>query len=204
MRFVPERKTVGLPPKSVDALSDAVFMSSRDGLRWDRSFMEAFIRPGLDPRNWGDGHGNQTPAWGLLPTSPGEISIYWLEHYNYSGKPPSPPRLRRGTLRTDGFVSVAAPLSGGEVVTKPLLFEGGELVLNFSASAAGSVRVEMQGADGKPVPGFGLDQCVEVLGDDLERTVRWESGADVSALAGTAVRLRFALRDADLYSFRLR
>jgi len=62
----------------------------------------------------------------------------------------------------------------------------------------------MQNADGKPLPGFRLDECVEVLGDELERVVRWRGGADASRLAGTPVRLRFALRDADLYAFRFR
>lgn len=202
MRFVPERKTVGRPPRQVDALSDAVFMSSRDGRHWDRSFMEAFIRPGLDPRNWGDGHGNQTPAWGLLATSPEEISIYWLEHYGYSGKPFSPPRLRRGTLRTDGFVSVQAPYEGGEFVTQPLRFEGTSLVINFSTSAVGGIKVELQDQQGRPVPGFELDSADEIYGDELARPVTWQGRTDVSALAGKPVRLRFGMKDADLYSIR--
>lgn len=32
--------------------SDAVLLSSRGGNRYDRTFLESFIRPGLDPRNW--------------------------------------------------------------------------------------------------------------------------------------------------------
>ena len=32
--------------------------------------------------------------------------------------------------------------------------------------------------------------------------VTWKSGADVSALSGRPVRLRFELKDADLYSLR--
>jgi hypothetical protein len=31
---------------------DIVFMASRDGLHFDRSFIEAFVRPGLDADNW--------------------------------------------------------------------------------------------------------------------------------------------------------
>ena len=53
-----------------------------------------------------------------------------------------------------------------------------------------------------PVTGFALDDCVEVLGDDLARVVRWADGPDVSRLAGIPVRLRFELKDADLFSFR--
>jgi hypothetical protein len=32
----------------------------------------------------------------------------------------------------------------------------------------------------------------------------WKSGTDVSQLAGKPVRLRFELKDADLYSFQFR
>ena len=53
-----------------------------------------------------------------------------------------------------------------------------------------------------PIEGFTLDDCVEVLGDDLERVVHWSGGTDLSRLAGIPVRLRFVLRDADLFSFR--
>jgi len=79
-----------------------------------------------------------------------------------------------------------------------------ELVINFATSAAGSVRIEVQDADGKPIEGFALADCPETFGDAIERTVRWKAGPDVSRLAGRPVRLRFVLKDADLYSFRFR
>ena len=113
--------------------------------------------------------------------------------------------LRRYTLRVDGFVSVQAPLSGGELITKPLIFDGRELVLNFSASAAGSIRVELlRDQMDMPIKGFGLGDCIEVLGDDLDRVVRWSGGNDLSKLSEVPLRLRFVLKDADLYSLRFR
>ena len=45
-------------------------------------------------------------------------------------------------------------------------------------------------------------QALDGLGDDLERTITWAGGADVSALRGTPVRLRWFLKDADLYAFQ--
>ena len=42
---------------------------------------------------------------------------------------------------------------------------------------------------------FGVD-------DRLEKIVSWKSGADVSKLSGKPVRLKFQLKDADLYSFQ--
>jgi hypothetical protein len=64
---------------------------------------------------------------------------------------------------------VNAPYRGGELVTKPLVFQGRQLVLNFATSAAGGLRVELQDREGRPLPGFGLADAVEQVGDDVER-----------------------------------
>lgn len=204
MRFIHprDRDTIGFKPRKTDGFSDAVFMSSRDGLHWDRTFMEALIRPGLDPKNWGGAHGNTTPSWGIVQTGDAELSIYWAEHYdNYPAKEIMP-RLQRGTLRLDGFISVNAPYAGGELLTKPILFTGKHLAINYSTSAPGSVKVEIQDAGGKPVPGFALDDCIEIWGDEIERIVAWKAGHDLSSLMGNPVRLRFLMKDADLYSIK--
>ena len=122
-----------------------------------------------------------------------------MEHY----RRPSI-RLRRGTLRTDGFVSVNAPYAGGEFVTKPLVFEGNELVVNYATSVAGGLRVEIQDAAGKPIDGYRLAECVEIFGDEIERVVRWESGGNVGSLVGKPIRLRFVMAAADLYAMQFR
>ncbi len=204
MRFVPERKEVGYPPRPVDALSDAVMISSHDGLHFERTFREAFIRPGLNPDTWGGGHGNQTPAWGLIAHSSEEISLYWMEGADYVSQPGRPGILRRGTLRMDGFASVHAGYEAGELLTHPLVFQGSRLLLNVSTSAAGSVQVEVQTPDGAPVPGFELAQSKIIYGDEIQRPVTWEGKENVGELAGRPVRLRFVLKDADLYAFEFR
>jgi len=198
-RFIPDRvKHPELPP-SYAGLSEGVFMSTRDGYNFDRSFMEGWIRPGLDPENWWQR--TNGPAWGVVQTGPTELSVYWVEHYE---NPRHECQLRRGTLRLDGFVSVNAPYAGGELLTKPLTFLGRELVLNYATSAVGSVQVEIQDAAGKPVDGFALAQCPKIYGDEVEHVVSWAGKTDVSTLAGQPVRLRFVLKDADLYSLQFR
>jgi hypothetical protein len=47
-----------------------------------------------------------------------------------------------------------------------------------------------------------LSDSEEHFGDSLERTVVWKSGADISSLAGKAVKLRFVMKDADVYSIK--
>lgn len=105
-------------------------------------------------------------------------------------------------LRLDGFASAHAPYSGGELVTKPLFFTGKGLGLNFSTGAAGYVRVELQDDSGKPLPGFSLGDCPEMIGDSIERMVQWKGVTELSALNGKPVRVRFVMKDADLFSYR--
>ncbi len=187
------------------AVTDGMFMSSRDGQHFN-VWPESFIRPGLRQKeNWfyGDNYQN----WGIVETpstieaAANEISVYVSEA---SHQAENADRLRRHSIRIDGFVSVTAPLSGGELLTRPLVFDGRALVLNFSSSAVGDVRVEVQNARGAAIEGFGLSDCHEVWGDDLARTVKWGDTTDVSKLAGLPVRLRFVIRDADLYSIQFR
>ena len=194
-RFAPERKKVEEHDK--DGVSDAVFLSSRDGMNFDRRFMEAFLRPGRDRLNWTQR--SNMPAWGVVPTGPDEISIYFSENYDHPTG-----RLRRARLRTDGFVSVHADYRGGELVTRPIVFRGGALILNYATSAVGSVQAEIQDGDGRPVPGHALADSAEIYGDEIEHAVAWKGGSDLTRLSGRPVRLRFVMKDADLYSIRFR
>jgi hypothetical protein len=184
------------------AVTDALFMASRDGRtfkRWD----EAFLRPGLRPTgSWA--YGDCYLGWGMLETespireAPKELSLYategyWRRDYN---------AVRRYALRIDGFVSVHAGGGGGELVTGPVIFSEGSLELNVSTSAAGSARVEIQSPEGVPIEGYTLTDCTEIVGDDLAFPVRFRH--DPRKLASRPVRLRFVLRDADLYAYRWR
>ena len=64
------------------------------------------------------------------------------------------------------------------------------------------MKVEVQDADGKPIPGVSLEDCREQIGNELERVVSWKGGAELSMLAGKTVRLRFVLKDADVFAFQ--
>ena len=110
--------------------------------------------------------------------------------------------LERLTLRLDGFASVNAPYQGGEMITRPFRFTGNRLEINYSTSAAGGIRVEVQDAGGAPIPGFSLADCPEIVGDEIERIVRWKGSENLSALGGKTIRLRFVMKDADLYALR--
>ena len=110
----------------------------------------------------------------------------------------------RLALRTDGFVSVNASYAGGQMTTKPLTFTGKELVVNYSTGAGGHMRIELQDGEGHPIKGRALEDSVPVIGDEIERTATWKNGSELSRFSGQIIRLRFDMKDADLYSIRFR
>jgi hypothetical protein len=122
--------------------------------------------------------------------------MYVSEHYRWPDN-----RLRRVVLPKHRFASMHAGAAGGEFVTRPFTFAGDRLLLNYATSAAGSVQVELQDAAGKPLAGFALADMPPLYGDELDATAIWKS-ADVSSLVGKPVRLRFVLKDADIYALR--
>lgn len=191
-RFFEERKV--LPERPYPGISDAGFMTSRDAVHF-YLWPEAFVRPGLDIAEWADR--SHMVAAGLAQTGDQELSLYISERYQSKGA-----RFRRLSLPLDRFASLQAGSSGGEVITKLFTFEGSALRLNCSTSAGGSVQVEIQDRSGAPVPGFELERCHQVIGDGFELAVDWEGEPALARLAGTPVRLRLALVDADVYAFR--
>ena len=196
MRFVPERTkdTEGMSYPG-GGVSDAIFMASRDGVHWDRTFMDAWLRPGLEQRNWT--HRSQTPAVGLFPTAPDEWSMYVAEHYGWDTN-----GVRRVTVRPHGFASVRAGYHGGELLTKPVTFSGSTLYLNYSTSAVGAVSVEIQDLEGRPIEGFAAQDMDPLFGDDLDAPVAWKGASNLTRQNGVPVRLRIILKDADLFSIR--
>ncbi len=178
--------------------SDGVLLTTRPGTtRFDRTFQEALVRPGPGPENWVSR--TNYPLRGVVQTGPAEMSFFVMRHYAQPSW-----HIERLTLRLDGFGSVRAPYQGGEMLTRPLVFSGDSLVINYATSAAGSLRVEVQDMEGRPVPGFSLAECREIIGDEIERRVTWEGRPDLGQLSGKPVRLRFIMKDADLYSMRFR
>ena len=210
-RFMPGRrilstaqaKAIDVDPGYFSDCSDAVLMSTRGGTVYSRTFMDAFIRPGPGLENWVSR--TNYPALGIVGMPSGRLAMHIQKNY---GQPTA--RLVRYTLRSDGFVSINGPYTGGEMTTRLLTFQPAadndssscRLLVNCATGAAGSLRVEILGKTGKPLPGYSLADSREFIGDFIKRTIEWKNGHDVRPLAGRPIRLRFSLKDADLYSIR--
>ncbi len=177
------------------ALTDCVIMTSQDGLKFNRRD-EAFMTPGVENRNnwW---YGNCYTVHGLVETeaeeegAPKEISFYMGENYRIKNV-----NFRRYTLRQDGFFSWKAPYRGAEVLTKPIVIGGEEMLLNFATSAAGGIRVYVCDENGNELEGY---ESYTVFGDSVDRPV--EFAKPLAEIAGKTVRLKFKMKDADIYSF---
>lgn len=191
-------KTIG-PHRYFNDCSDAVLLTSRAGTTvYDRTFMETFVRPGLGSGNWVSR--TNYPLTGIFPVDAATMAFFTTRQYMQDSW-----HIERLLLRTDGFASVSAPWAGGELLTKPFTFAGRELEINYRTGAPGFVRVEVEdAAAGTPIPGFALEECPEIIGDEIERVVAWTHGTDVSRFAGQLVRLRVAMKDAELFSLRFR
>lgn len=194
MRLLELRKKAEEHP--YQGVSDAVMMTSRDGVNWDRPFMEAWLRPGTDRSNWTDR--NQMVACGLIETAYNEFSFYVLEHYRQDDC-----RLRRVAVRKHGFASVHAGYGEGEFTTRPVVSAGNRLLLNYATSAAGFVQVEVLDELGRVPDGLSFADMEPMYGDEPDGEVRWTSGAGLGALEGKPVRFRFRMKDADLYALRV-
>ncbi|MAG36915.1 MAG: hypothetical protein CL878_11830 [Dehalococcoidia bacterium] len=113
------------------------------------------------------------------------------------------PAVGLAKVRRDGFVSRDAGAEGGTLTTRLLQPGGSGLELNASVAEGGAIAVEVQDEYGAALPGFDLADCTPVTGDSLRHTVHWGDRRGDDAWLERPVRLRFQLRDASLYTFRM-
>lgn len=180
--------------RTATGITDTLLMTSRDGVKFNR-FDESFLKPYSEYRWW---YGDGWVARGIYETesdvenAPNELSFLAVENYRTNNV-----NWRRYTMRLDGFVSWYAKYTGGEVLTKPFTFKGNELELNFETGAMGTLIVTVCDENGNEIEGY---KTCEMFGDTVGRPAIFEK--DLKELEGKPVRLKFYLKDCDLYSFK--
>ncbi len=172
------------------AITDCIFMSSRDGRRFHR-FGEAFITPGYEnPDNWV--YGDCYPAYGLVEGEGGFDYMYQCLRYRSVGPRP----LIARPIRKDGFACYRAGKEEARVVTKSLVYEGDVLHLNFETAVPGYIYVSVFDEEGNALS----EESFEVFGNTVDRRVTVKGG--FAPYQGRPVRLSFRMREARLYSFQ--
>lgn len=193
-------------PRVGIAVTDSLFMTSRNGEDWTR-YTSAFMEPELeDEHNWI--YGDTELAYQLIDSGGNN---YYLYTTDYTLTQNHPKKLARYEIRKDGFACMTAGAAQQEILTKPLTFTGRTLHLNVQTTAAGSVYVEVLTPAEEPL----TPPSVEIYGNSIDRPVHFVAACDtamaqnpddntteidLSAYAGQPVRLRFKLREAKLYS----
>ena len=173
MRALPELEHREAARQGQPALRHGADRRAADGQPRRRALqaLERSLPPRPASEREGTWHyGHQYIAWHVVETAsaiegaPNELSLYAGESY-WTGNSSA---LRRYTLRLDGFVSALGPVLRRRAASPSRSRSpASKLTLNFSTSAAGGVRVELQAPDGQPIPGFALADCQEVFGDEI-------------------------------------
>lgn len=176
------------------AVTDAIFMFSRDGENWHR-YNEAFFAPGYEmAHNWV--YGDCYTAYNMIDSGAESYYMYDKGWHRSVGQPKP---LYRFEVRKDGFACWMADGEEKVLVTKPLYFDGENLHLNFQTSAAGHIYVDVLDEEGNVIPEA---TSFELFGDTIDRTVYFEDGSSFAKFAGKPVRLRFRMLDAKIYSMQ--
>lgn len=177
------------------ALTDSLFMFSRDGERFVR-FPEAFMTPGPEAaRNWyyGDcylSHGHAVTK-SAHDGADDEISMFFSRNYRSD----KPCELWRCTVRQDGFACIRAKFGGGTVTTRPAVVHGDTLSLNFSSSASGYLTLSILSGEEE------LFRSSKIFGDSVSRAVVIPQAVR-EKIAGKEVQIRIFLCDAAIYSIK--
>ena len=104
-------------------------------------------------------------------------------------------------LRLDGCCALKGGVEPGSVLTAPVEVSQNELHINVD-SWRGHVRAEvLDVSDGRPVPGYSMEESIPVVVDQVDESIRWKHKSDLSQLVGKVVRIRFSLLRAELYAF---
>jgi len=215
--------TVGVLHK-VDNMMDVQLLVSRDGVRWNRT---AKRQPFFAPR--GPGFWDAFMVSLVSPPVPVGDELWFFHggtnyHHDWffrhagekidhpEAKNPHDARFCLGlaTLRKAGFAGLYAnELREGIVVTRYLKNTGKQLIINGRCDRGGSIRVEVVDVHEEVIEPCTKENCDPLTSDSTDHTVTWRGsspiprGSSTERRADTDIRkLRFYLRNAELFSFR--
>lgn len=197
------------PQYGNDGFLDSSAAVSRDGIAWTRPDRRPYVALG-EKGEWDESF--VMIGVGLIRQGDKLLQYYNGIDISHGGtrkesKFSAQGRTRWGWMgaveqRLDGFYSADAAYGGGSLTTPLIRFDGKQLTLNINTSSAGSAKVAILGEDDQPIAGYSLDDCDEIMTNNVRHVVTWRQKPDVSALVGKPIRLKFAMRSAKLHAFQ--
>jgi hypothetical protein len=190
-------------PQRNDGRTEAQFIASRDGVKWERYSREPYIRPGLP----GSEMENMVYVGTGFVIRGDEIWHYGTGYRTTHGDTPGREKKADGTIfrwvqRVDGFVSLDTGDREGVARTLPVRVVGPRLLLNLDTGALGELRVGLLDRDGRTIPGFEVRECDPVQINATGVVVSWRGRSDLAALVGREVGIEIRSTRTKLYSFR--
>ena len=178
------------------AVTDSLFMSSRDGYNFTK-YDEAFITPPPEnPESFVYGDGTASPVLIEVPSKiPGADNEYMIIVRENFRAVENPNQLVKYTIRLDGFVSLHAGGEKVQAVTKEFIYSGENLYANMATSARGSVYFTLKCGDEE------YTSC-EMFGNSTDKRIRFDDDEVVKRLAGKPVTLKIEMFDCDVYSIK--
>lgn len=196
----------------LDHLMDTRLLTSRDGLHYTPAGDDCLTRPAIIPmaEQYGEWDRFQTRMTGAAPVMYKDKVYIYYRGFNTSHDKKNFPKdnwfagaLGLATLRLDGFASLGARFDGGTVTTTPFVCPGGSLTINVVSNHQGLVTAEVLNQAGNVIDHYAANQCVPIEADDVRALVKWKSREHLDEIKGQPIALRFHLRNARFYAYRI-
>jgi hypothetical protein len=105
------------------------------------------------------------------------------------------------TLRLDGFCSMSAGDKEGWLISRREVFGTPRVTINATCGTNGYVAAELLDRDNNVLKGFSRVDCIPFKGDSVRGSLEWKTKSFASAQAEADKKIRFILKNADLYSY---
>lgn len=190
---------------------------SHNGVDWQRpQARQAFIGPAYP---WNKGWNSCANTQPIRMAN--QLWFYFGGRSEAHGRetPRSYGAIGLATAGVDQFAAIRGDFSEGRLVTKPMTWPGGDLILTCTntryadahpKSGGGTIAVEIRDESNLPIQEFSGERKArhDVVSpgpwEKSEPPVRWPGGKSLDEMKGRRIRLVFLLRDARIFSFRAR
>ncbi|HEY3412093.1 MAG TPA: hypothetical protein VGM51_03440 [Armatimonadota bacterium] len=105
------------------------------------------------------------------------------------------------TLRLDGFCSMEAGDTEGWLICRREVFNTPTVTVNAKCGKGGYVTAELLDRSDKVIPGFSRSDCAPFTGDSVRHEMTWNTKAFPKSLIDKDKKVRFFLKNADLYAY---
>lgn len=171
---------------------------SWDMVNWTRPPQRPQFLPLGEPGQWDQG---------MIVTARAPVMMQdqlWF-YYGGTDKVHDEPRVSAAiglaTLRLDGFCSMQSRGEAGWLISRREPFREPRVTINARTSAAGWVVAEILDRQNRVLSGFSREDCVPFSGDAVRHELTWRTARFSPELQRDDYKLRFWLKDADLYSY---